>query len=120
MPWVEDCWWKVWNDAKQAGKQHLDVAQLAKHYFGLNRLLKNEKPPASATLLYLFWEPGNASDFPAFREHRREIEALSVAVKSSVVSFEWRSYLQLWAEWEQQPLLVPHVENLRSRYFLSL
>ena len=35
LPWVEDVWWKAMEDATQAGRQHLDVAQLVKHYFGL-------------------------------------------------------------------------------------
>jgi hypothetical protein len=115
MPWVEDRWWKVWDEAKNGGKQHLDVAQLAKHYFGLSRLLEYGRL-TSATLLYLFWEPVNFSDFPAFQKHRRETEALAAAVKGSRVTFAWQSYTELWREWAAQAELATHVEALRCRY----
>src|SRR5439155_17711421 len=39
LPWAEECWWRVLEDSRSAGKRHLDVAQLVKHYFGISRLL---------------------------------------------------------------------------------
>ncbi len=42
--------------------RHLDAAQLIKHYLGL----PNTFPGRDVTLLYLFWEPADAADFPGF------------------------------------------------------
>ena len=39
LPWAEDCWWQVLEDAQEGGRKHLDIAQLVKHYLGLSRLL---------------------------------------------------------------------------------
>jgi hypothetical protein len=53
----------------------LDAAQLIKHGFGLI----NSAGPRS-TLLYLFWEPSDASHHELFRQHRGEIERFSQRV----------------------------------------
>jgi hypothetical protein len=117
--WAQDCWWEAWDKAKSADKCYLDVAQLAKHYFGLARLL-HDLPGFSATLLYLFWEPSNASEIEVCRRHRAEIEDLGKLVAGCRVSFRWMSYPQLWEEWTSQPHLTEHVQNLKKRYFLAL
>jgi hypothetical protein len=55
------------------GYAWLDAAQLIKHAFGLARTFHDRR----TTLLYLFWEPVNASDFSLFTEHRAEITDFS-------------------------------------------
>jgi hypothetical protein len=119
LPWAEDYWWQVLEDARKAGKRNLDVAQLVKHYFGLSRLLHRGEA-TSATLLYLFWEPINASDLAVCRQHRSEIEELANQVANSRVAFKWMSYPELWQEWNTVPALTEHTENLKRRYEVSL
>lgn len=97
----------------------LDAAQLIKHYFGLARTY-SAKP---ITLLYLFWEPANAHDFPTFAEHRAEISEFTKAVAGSSVAFKAQSYPELWATWDQlgQPTwLATHLASLRARYEVTI
>ena len=119
LPWAEDCWWRVLEDAPKAGKRNLDAAQLVKHYLGLSRLLHDGKA-TSATLLYLFWEPINASALAVRRQHRTEIEELARCVSESDVSFKWVSYSELWQEWIAIPALAGHAGNLKRRYEVHL
>lgn len=97
----------------------LDAAQLIKHYLGL----AHSEPTKSVTLLSLFWEPLNWEYFPVFRQHRAEIMAFSEAVAGDRVRFEALSYLDLWRQWECQPMppwLARQVERLRARYAVTL
>ena len=119
LPWAEDCWWRVLQDAPNAGKRNLDVAQLVKHYLGLSRMV-HEGTVTPATLLYLFWEPENASELAICHQHRTEIEDLVKRVAGSVVAFKWMSYPELWEEWIAIPALAEHAENLKRRYEVSL
>jgi hypothetical protein len=41
-----------------------------KHYLGLSK----SRPEKRITLLYAYWEPKNAGEFPEFIEHREEVE----------------------------------------------
>jgi hypothetical protein len=41
----EFCWWTVYEQAKEGKAQHLDIAQLIKHYFGLWKCKKKMNPP---------------------------------------------------------------------------
>jgi hypothetical protein len=119
LPHVEDQWWEALARSRAAKPQHLDVAQLIKHYLGL----RYEGLPGSSksvTLLYLFWEPSNAADFEAFAIHRREIAAFEQQVLGSSVRFMAMSYPDLWAEWSGEPSLVTHLANLRHRYGVSI
>ncbi|MBU1694438.1 MAG: hypothetical protein KKC51_10805 [Verrucomicrobia bacterium] len=124
LPWAEDCWWQVLEDAKREKPRHLDVAQLVKHYFGVSRLLalgdgKGWKP-ARATLLYLYWEPANAADLTVCFQHRREIEELASRVANSKVTFRAMSYPDLWREWSALPPLSKHTANLQKRYGVAV
>ncbi|HRZ11253.1 MAG TPA: hypothetical protein P5567_02240 [Kiritimatiellia bacterium] len=120
LPWAEDCWWRVLEEAKAAGPRNLDVAQLVKHYFGISRLLArgDEKgwKPARATLLYLYWEPANAADLAVCLQHRKEIEELAARAANSKVIFRAMSYPDLWREWSALPALSKHTESLQRRY----
>jgi hypothetical protein len=96
---------------------HLDAAQLVKHYLGLRHSLRGREGPQ--VLVYLFWEPRNAEEIPEFREHRGEVARFSEEVKGSEVRFVALSYPQLWEIWATLSGWVgifAHVEALRQRY----
>ncbi|HWQ93148.1 MAG TPA: hypothetical protein VN673_15850 [Clostridia bacterium] len=118
LPQAEDCWWGVLETC-QNRKTHLKTAQLVKHYLGLKRWA-DENPSRKATLLYLFWEPLDASDLAVCRQHREEIRRLEQAVIRSTIHFRAMSYPELWQEWQSTPSLTHHVQNLRKRYAVCL
>ena len=119
LPGGEPCWWNVLAEAKTAGKRHLDVAQLVKHYFGLRRHMCDNQIE-SVELLYVFWEPTNAAEIECCVQHRQEIELLKDAVVDSEIKFSALSYSELWQEWDQVPALQVHVANLRDRYEIKI
>lgn len=93
----------------------LDAAQLIKHAFGL----ANTYPDQPVQLLYLFWEPPNADDFPVFGQHRSEIAGFADRVAGSFPSFAVMSYPELWKGWAQvgaPDWLEHHVAQLQARY----
>lgn len=112
----EPCWWKLYQQSREADPSYLDRAQLLKHYFGLRKFRQRERFPGQVTLLYLFWEPTNWIEIEACRAHRREVQEFSDSVTGSQVGFRWMPYAQLWAEWQQVPQLLDHVAQLLSRY----
>ena len=63
--------------AGTGGYCYLDAAQLIKHAFGLAHCFP------SSTLLYLYWEPRNASEFDEFKAHREEVARFAEEVKGS-------------------------------------
>ena len=69
-PWFAEMIRLTANPTNYVG---LDAAQLIKHAFELARTFHGRK----TILLYLFWEPSNASNFSVFNEHRCEIKDLS-------------------------------------------
>lgn len=91
--------------------QFLDAAQLVKHALGLLRHYgKNE-----VRLIYVYWEPSNAADWPECRLHRAEAEDLATRVTQCTVRLHPMSYRELWDEWNR---CVPplHLDLLRARY----
>ncbi|MGA7872469.1 MAG: hypothetical protein WCA22_16405 [Candidatus Binatus sp.] len=99
---------------------HLDVPQLIKHAFGLARCFKG----IPTILLYVFWEPANAFEFPIFEQHRDEIRRFQKMVNGSFPQFISMSYPELWDSWASQvevpSWLIEHIASLRERYFVSL
>jgi len=124
LTWAKTSWQMVFEDAKRAGKRHLDVAQLVKHYLGISRLLNKGDlsgwKPSKATLLYLFWEPEDAEKIAVCLQHREELQELASLVKDSDVDFIFLSYRDLWKEWETNPKIKPHILNLQSRYSIKV
>lgn len=93
----------------------LDAAQLIKHAFGLAHTC----PGKPVQLVYLFWEPPNARDFPVFGQHRSEIDRLADHVAGAAPSFAAMSYAGLWNAWANAgppAWLSQHLALLRSRY----
>jgi hypothetical protein len=115
-PDSEPCWWDVYEAARHGTAQHLDVAQLVKHYFGLRRFQAAASEPLKLTLLYLFWEPSNWQDVAECVRHRQEVEALARQVERSSIEFRWMTYPSLWREWVSIPHLARHARNLQARY----
>jgi hypothetical protein len=104
---------------KPASYAWLDAAQLIKHAFGLARTFHDRR----AILLYLFWEPINASSFSIFSEHRQELSDFSGRVAVGFPEFRAMSYRELWKDWEssQQPnWLRAHLQRLRARYEIAI
>lgn len=98
---------------------YLDAAQLIKHAFGLAHCFPNK----NVTLLYIYWEPKNASDFFEFRDHRTEVNSFKADVQNSSPAFDAIGYRDLWDQWQRlstPPWLAEHVTALRARYDLVI
>jgi hypothetical protein len=119
-PVSEACWWSVCKNAWNGEVRQLDVAQLVKHYFGLRRFQTTANQPPQLTLLYLFWEPSNWEDLAECKRHRDEVKLLGEQVATSSISFQWKTYPDLWQEWAAIPHLESHARNLRVRYETSI
>lgn len=97
----------------------LDAAQLVKHAFGLAHTFKDRR----TTLLYLYWEPQDASNFDFFAEHRAEIDRFSRDVDGDEIGFQAMSYPDLWSEWSRlgtPDWMRSHVHRLSERYSVSI
>ena len=96
----------------------LDAAQLIKHAFGLAHTFKDR--PTS--LLYLYWEPANPEDSPAFAAHRAEISEFAERVAGATPSFSAMSYPEFWRELEfAGPAWVQaQLAELRQRYLVRI
>lgn len=95
--------------------RHVDAAQLVKHYLGL----MHSFPTLERTLVYLYWEPSNASELTAYRDLRREVSDFAAAVGGCDTRFLPLSYPTLWKEWQQNRAWVDmsaHLAGLRQRY----
>lgn len=117
---AEPCWWSVCKNAWNGDAQHLDIAQLVKHYFGLRQFQQKITQPPNLVLLYLFWEPINWQDIAECKQHRKEVEQLAEKVAASSISFRWMTYTQLWREWIAIPQLAEHANNLKARYEICI
>lgn len=118
LPQMEPCWARLLAELKAGPEQHLDAAQLVRHYLGLRN--RPECQGKRVILLYLFWEPENWADFPEYRQHRAEISAFYDRVKGSAVEFTWLPYADLWRMWDALGFASDHVRELRRRYSLSI
>jgi hypothetical protein len=89
----------------------LDAAQLVKHALGLLTCYGAQE----LRLLYLYWEPRNAAEWPECRRHRAEAEDLANRVACCSVRLLPMSYGELWDGWtNHRP--PPHLAYLRARY----
>jgi hypothetical protein len=105
--------------AQPSAWRHVDLGGLVKYALALGRTF----PERSTTLLYLFWEPLDASQFDEFRRHRAELATLIDALRNTRVAFEARSFESLWREWSERrspSWLASHVTRLRTRYSVSI
>jgi hypothetical protein len=115
-PQSDPYWWRVYEEAKKGTEQHLDRAQLVKHYFGLNKFRTDHPECPEPTLLYVFWEPLNWHDVEECRKHREEVTTFAQAVVDSPIRFRWITYNDLWEEWSAISDLAAHSRCLKTRY----
>jgi hypothetical protein len=114
---------------KEVGKyNHLDAAQLVKHYLGLRNCIRTggKYERHKAVLCYLFWEPSNSKDISEYKEHGNEIKKFRKVIRilqeqdsSHKVEFMAKSYLDLWDEWEKTATSEwqkQHLDWLHDRY----
>lgn len=100
---------------------HLDVAQLVKHYLGIQNTFRDCR--VAKVLLYLYWEPENADSIPEFENHRHEVALFSEEVEGSEIRFVALAYPQLWQNWSKVSEwggMLAHLDALRQRYELSI
>jgi len=101
----------------EASFTRLDAAQLIKHFFGICYKKSTEK----RVLLYLFWEPVNASEQQEYIKHRQELDDFSKMVAgNNLLEFRHLSYTKLWAQWENIPAMAEHCKNLQARYLIEI
>lgn len=100
-------------EEKRSSYRHLDVAQLIKHALGLSYRQERD-----VTLVYVWWEPANADEFPVFAAHREEISQFAKRIGGGAPIFAAVSYPELWAQWASSPSedLQRHCGNLVRRY----
>jgi hypothetical protein len=118
---VEEPWRALFEELKTGRLEydHLDAAQLVKHYLGL----KVSFDDRARRLLYVFWEPTNAIDCKEFMTHREEVADLSDRVRECDTRFLSISYPALWREWQSTstwPGITTHIAHLQERYSFSL
>jgi hypothetical protein len=99
----------------------LDAYQLVKHYLGLRHTYESRP----LTLVYLFWEPTNATAEPVFAGHRQEVGRFAQLVEDDqTCCFRALSYAEHWAELSQlaePPLwLKHHLKALATRYLIDI
>jgi hypothetical protein len=99
--------------------RHLDLGALIKLALALGRTF----PERPTRLLYLYWEPLNASEFAEFCQHRGEAAELVDAVADARVAVDALSFEELWCEWAALAApcwLAGHVARLRARYSVAI
>lgn len=119
LPLAESGWWRVYQQAKKAAPQHLDIAQLVKHYFGLWKFQQETATKKPIRFLYLFWEPRNGDAIQICKDHRKELEVLQHLADcglDSDITFSSMTYSELWQDWSANPALAQHAANLKQRY----
>jgi hypothetical protein len=116
---AEACWWDLYQDSRIGPAQHLDCAQLLKHYFGLCAF-HEKNPDVNITLLYLFWEPLNWRDIDVCIRHREQLEKFANAVSDATLIFRWQTYSELWDAWSRVPALEDHAQRLKARYQVEI
>lgn len=124
---ADDSWRALYEWLKRTPDAfaYLDAGQLVRHYLGLKKQTASGRTHEgkTATLLYVYWEPTNASELPACRSHTAEIAAFGAAVSDPQLSFVATTYSALWNEWERAhkpPWLGRHVALLQQRYEFPL
>jgi hypothetical protein len=90
------------------------------HRHGMNDETAFEVECPMLTLLYLFWEPLNRSEFGECTKHSAEVGAFAQAVANSPIKFRWMTYNDLWDEWSVIPDLAAHASHLKARYQVRL
>lgn len=99
--------------------RYFDAVHLMKLYLGL----KHNYADRRRVLVYVFWEPTNASALSEYKDHRREVEDFVRRVSGLKTRFIALSYPDLWSEWESHstwPGMLEHLTRLRARYSFTI
>ena len=108
--------WAPWFEQMQRLRGHsqfFDAAQVIKHAFGMLSCYGTR----DVRLVYVYWEPRNAGDWPQCRQHREQADDLAARVSQSTVQLIPMSYRELWDEWKNS---ARHLHYLRNRYDLEV
>jgi hypothetical protein len=120
LPHCEPQWWNFIELARNAQEAYLDTAQLVKHYLGLIYHLKKNKIDKKPILLYLYWNPTNASEIEEYQKHDQKVKEFKDMVTGSSVEFISMSYPELWEVWSKEPSLADHAKKLMERYHVRI
>lgn len=93
---------------------YLDVAQLVKHTLGLLNMSK-AKHGKKVILVYLYWMPSNAQNYPIYKEHEAEIRDFHGRIRK-YIDFCFSSYEEIWETYANNPLYTECIALLRKRY----
>ena len=119
----EPQWKSLYEQARDSGPSHFDVAQIVKHYLGLRHNFTDNR---AIILLYAYWEPTNAREVTQYVAHKEQVEAAARIVaqrvdgKPSQVTFVAKPYHELWSEWLAIPDMRAHAVALCDRYNLAV
>lgn len=108
--------WAPWFEQMQRVRgrsQFFDAAQVIKHAFGLLTCYGDR----DVRLVYVYWEPRNAGDWPQCRQHRDQAADMAARVSQSTVQLVPMGYRELWDEWQNS---AHHLHYLRNRYDLEV
>lgn len=98
-------------------KSYLDTAQLIKHSIGL---VKN-KGDKKVKLIYIYWEPLNAEEFPEYKQHKAELEEFSELIKHiGGVEFHHTTYFEFYSKFVTDNIFKQHLENFKDKYFFNV
>jgi len=117
---LEGGWADVFAASRKGGWQprHLGIEQLIKHALALaSRFADYERH-----LVYVWWEPVNATEIPELLKHRDEVDELRQRVGDASPHLHALTYTELFAEWAGQDTswVAEHLAQLDRRYAVSI
>jgi hypothetical protein len=117
FPNCEDVWWHLLEEACQWPRSRFDAAQIIKHYLGLSNVWEAGR---ETHLVYLYWEPINASSFREYDQHTQDLKKFGKKVKNSKIKFQSMTYSRLCQEWLKISALKAHAERIVERYEVKI
>jgi hypothetical protein len=97
-----------------------NAAQIIKHYLGLRADTDGRVAGRAVTLLYLYWEPSDASNYTLFSYHRAAVSEFSEGLCDESIRFNAMSYPELWRQWIVGGAGTAHLKQLNARYSVEL
>jgi hypothetical protein len=98
-------------------KTYLDTAQLIKHSIGL----LNNKGNKKAKLIYIYWEPLNAKDFPEYKQHKEELDNFEKQITTlKDITFQHISYFELYNNFANDKFFEQHLSNFKDKYIIKI
>ena len=116
---LEGGWLEVFHRSKQGWEpKSLDVKQLIKHALAINSM----HPEVERHLVYCYWEPANADQFPEVDPHREDLATVTELLRDGEPRFQAEAYHDLFAKWDALDIdwVKSHVGELRRRYEIAV